>query len=136
MVNIFGFFISVSTKKFIFLYLNKLKTIQPKTKRLTKIIHPNSRRALDLASKEYHKSKAIRSKEDFKQKTNVLARKLTWFKSLISNEADARKGDEEGGEQQMSVDEKISNDHVDDEHGSFKTNPFFTLPDIHKIIEL
>ena len=36
----------------------------------------------------------------------------------------------------MSVDEKISNDHIDDEHVSFKTNPFFTLPDIHKIIEL
>jgi hypothetical protein len=43
----------------------------------------------------------------------------------------------------MNVDEKISlesdignNDHIDDENGSFKTSPFFALPDIHKIIEL
>ena len=108
--------------------------LKPKTKRLTKIIHPNSRRALDLASKEYHKSKAIRSKEDFKQKTNALSRKMAWFKSLITaNDTDTAKQEEE------MITEEVKTKNVDTEMvvgDDFTKKNFFTLTDIHKIIEL
>ena len=57
----------------------------PKVKRLAKLIHPNSRKAMELASKEYHKARNAKSHQETKNKFHALSRKLQWFKEALAS---------------------------------------------------
>lgn len=61
-VFFFKFSIVWSNQFNIFFSINKINKIKPKVKRLNKVIHPNSRKALQLASKEHRKQRTLRWK--------------------------------------------------------------------------
>ncbi|CAF0780698.1 unnamed protein product [Brachionus calyciflorus] len=90
----------------------------PKVKRLSKIIHPNSRKAIELAAKEHHKARHARSTEKTKNKINILVRKLLWFKEQISVSTD---------QEQMEV--------AEDQESLFKQKVSYSNEEIHGLIE-
>ncbi|RNA37824.1 translation machinery-associated 16-like protein [Brachionus plicatilis] len=93
----------------------------PKVKRINKIIHPNSRKALELASKEHHKARHARTVENTKNKTNVLIKKILWFKEEITVE---------NQQEQMETETQV------DEDQAFRQKKSYTMEDMHKLINL